>query len=263
MKQFGLYEPVPEVRSLRTLRPRQAAAIAAIREAVKQGHKRIILQLPTGGGKTVIAAHLVHGSASKGRRPLFTCPAIALVNQTLKSFEFEGIQDIGVIQAQHERTDLMAQVQIASRDTLVRRKLPQIDFALIDEVHDERDSMNAILDSEEWKNKIVVGLSATPWRKGMGIRWTKLIVAATVRELIDEGFLCNFVVYAPEDRFEPSTEGVGTVGGEFREDQAARAVDKPEIVGNVVDNWMRRRRDGVDGAMRSVDRCGQCAIRAS
>ena len=160
--------------SLRPLRERQARAIEAIREAVREGHKRIILNAPCGFGKTLTAAHLISSSVDKGKRPLFTCPAIALVNQTLKAFEAEGIRDIGVIQAQHERTDWQAQVQIASVQTLIRRALPEVDFVMIDEAHNQWDALNARLDSDEWKDKIVIGLTATPWAKGMGLRWTKL-----------------------------------------------------------------------------------------
>ena len=118
---------------LRPLRPRQAQAIADIRQAIKDGHKRIILQAPCGFGKTLTAAWLIGGALSKGTRPLFTAPAISLIDQTVKAFEFEGIRDIGVMQAQHERTDREAQVQVASVQTLIKRELPEVDFLMLDE----------------------------------------------------------------------------------------------------------------------------------
>ena len=107
---------------LRPLRPRQAKAIADIRQAIREGHKRIIVQAPCGFGKTLTAAHIIAGALEKGKRSLFTCPAINLVNQTVAAFENEGIYDIGVIQAHHERTDWQASVQVASVQTLVRRQ---------------------------------------------------------------------------------------------------------------------------------------------
>lgn len=58
--------------TLRALRPRQQALIDAIRDAVRQGHKRIICQAPTGFGKTLTAAWLIGGALEKGKRPLFT-----------------------------------------------------------------------------------------------------------------------------------------------------------------------------------------------
>ena len=242
-----LFDTIEPERSLRPLRGRQIPVIPAIYEAVKAGHRRIMIQAPTGFGKTVLAAHLMHRSASKGKRPIFIAPAIALVEQTLASFEAQGIRDIGIIQAQHHRTDWRAQVQIASRDTLVRRTLPEVDFAIVDEAHDGRDAMNAILNGEEWKDKIVIGLSATPWSRGLGLHWSKLIVAATIAEMIEDGAptgLSDFVVYAPEDKYEPSDKGIKTVAGEFQEAGVLKAVSEPAIIGDVVDNWLRRRQAG-------------------
>ena len=85
-----LFDTIEPERSLRPLRGRQIPVIPAIYEAVKAGHRRIMIQAPTGFGKTVLAAHLMHRSASKGKRPIFIAPAIALVEQTLASFEAQG-----------------------------------------------------------------------------------------------------------------------------------------------------------------------------
>ena len=229
------------------MRGRQIPLIPAITEAVREGHKRIIVQLPTGAGKTVVAAHLMQRSADKGRRPIFIAPAIALVEQTLASFEFQGIRDIGIIQAQHHRTDWTAQIQIASRDTLVRRALPEVDFVIVDEVHDQRDALNDILASEAWCNKIAIGLSATPWSRGLGLHWTKLIVGATIRDMIEDGpptGLSPFRVYVPPNEYKPDMTGVRTVAGDFQESGAARVMSDVRLVGDAVDNWLKRRQSG-------------------
>lgn len=224
---------------LRTLRPRQAAAIEAIRVAVREGHRRIVLQAPTGFGKTLTAAHIIQASADKGKRPMFTCPAITLVNQTLAAFESEGIKDIGVIQAQHERTDWNAQIQIASVQTLIRRAMPEVDLVLIDEVHNRWKKFNERLESDDWKDKLVIGLSATPWAKGMGLHWTKLIIAGTIQELIDEGHLCRFAIRCPKPEFEPDLSGVKIKQGEYEEAGTARVMSDRKLVANVVDTWLQ------------------------
>src|ERR1700751_2288372 len=117
---------------LRPLRPGQQQAIEDIERAIGEGHRRIIVQAPTGFGKTIIAAHIIADAVDSGLRPMFTCPAINLVNQTLEAFERDGIADIGIIQANHYRTDWQARIQIASVQTLVRRKLPEVDLVIID-----------------------------------------------------------------------------------------------------------------------------------
>ncbi|HEY3620735.1 MAG TPA: DEAD/DEAH box helicase family protein [Candidatus Sulfotelmatobacter sp.] len=237
MKQNSLFGVEPEGK-LRPLRPRQAACIPMIRDAVKAGHKRIVVQAPTGFGKTLLSAHILSGAVAKGNRAMFTCPAINLVNQTLKAFEAEGIHRIGVIQAKHERTDWLQPVQIASVQTLIRRAVPEVDFVIIDECHNQWDKLNEILDSEEWKDKIVIGLSATPWAKGMGLRWTKLIVAARTQQLIDEGHLVPFRIYAPQQ--EADLSKVKITAGDYNEHQLSEAMDKPVLVADIVKTWQER-----------------------
>lgn len=236
MNQLSLYHS--NSLSLRPLRPKQSAAIEAVKQAIREGHKRIILQAPTGFGKTLTAAHIIAGALEKRSRPLFTCPAITLVDQTLRAFEAEGIRDIGVIQAQHERTDWSQPVQIASVQTLVRRPLPQVHFILIDEVHESFEGLNERLDSEEWKNKVAIGLTATPWTKGLGLRWTKLIVAASIQELIDDGHLSPFQIYVPDHDLDRAK--IKVVHGEFQETSASQAMSDAVIIGDVVRTWKER-----------------------
>jgi hypothetical protein len=42
-----------------------------------------------------------------------------------------------------------------------------------------------------------IGLSATPWTKGLGRHYNELIIAATTQQLIREGYLAPFRVFAP------------------------------------------------------------------
>jgi superfamily II DNA or RNA helicase len=237
--QNTLFErEVDSLSKLRPLWPSQSNALTKVREAIRKGHKRIILQAPTGWGKTLWAAHIIAAALRKESRPLFTCPAISLVDQTLLAFEKEGIRDIGVMQAQHSRTNRDATVQIASVQTLIRRAAPDVDFALIDEAHESFDGLETMLDSEEWKNKVVIGLSATPWAKGMGLRWTKLVVAATINDLIADGHATPAVIYGPE---HDVNRGAVTVSrGEFEEASSAAAMSDDAIVGDVLKEWKEK-----------------------
>lgn len=237
--QDSLFEREKDSLSkLRPLRPRQLEAIRSIREAIREGHKRIVLQAPTGFGKTLVSAHIIATALQKGSRPLFTCPAISLVDQTLTAFEREGIHDIGVMQAQHSRTNRDAAVQIASVQTLIRREFPDVDFMLLDEVHEVFDGLNEKLDAEENKNKIVIGLSATPWARGMGLRWTKLVIAGTINDMIAEGHATPAVVYGPEKDLDRGSVKVSK--GEFEEASAAAAMSESSIIGDVLKEWQEK-----------------------
>jgi DNA repair protein RadD len=115
------------------LRPYQAGAIIRVRKAYSDGSRRILVQAPTGAGKTEIACSIIRGVCETGRPVLFTVPAIELVDQTLTKFCAQGITDVGVIQANHMMTDRDRPVQIASVQTLMRRELPPADLVFIDE----------------------------------------------------------------------------------------------------------------------------------
>ena len=54
--------------ALRPLREHQSRAFAGLRQSLLSGHKRPLLQMPTGSGKTLTAAHIVAGALGKGNR---------------------------------------------------------------------------------------------------------------------------------------------------------------------------------------------------
>ena len=80
-------------------------------------------------------------------------------------------------------------------------------------------------------------LSATPWSRGLGKHYDDLVIAATTRELIDAGYLANFVAYAPSD---PDLSAVSNRAGEFHPDELADAMDTPQITGDIVETWLKR-----------------------
>jgi superfamily II DNA or RNA helicase len=118
----------------------------------------------------------------------------------------------------------------------VKRDLPDIDFMILDEIHMRFHALNEMLDGP-WKDKIAIGLSATPWGKGMGLRWTKLIIPATIPQLIEEGFLSPTDLYIPE---EVAVRGnIEQEKGEFTEASASKEMRQGRIVGNVVETWKK------------------------
>src|SRR5271170_915589 len=114
-----------EAQTIRPLRPHQTIAIDAVRNSVIAGIRRYkaglfatvartMLQLPTGAGKTRIAAEIIKSALDKGKRVAFIVPAISLVDQTVAAFEAEGLLDIGVLQASHPRKNPHARIQVCS-----------------------------------------------------------------------------------------------------------------------------------------------------
>jgi superfamily II DNA or RNA helicase len=229
MFDFGHAEP-------RSLRPHQAKAIDMLRSSLGKGNKRVVLQAPTGFGKSLTAAKIIESALAKGREVLFTVPRLSLVDQAVKEFEREGIRHIGVIQANHPRTDGTAPVQVASVQTLARRGVPpSAGLVIVDECH---ETFRVIYDMMgERPETPFVGLSATPWAKGMGKHWQDLCVAATIGDLIESGFLSQFVAYAPD---VPDLSGVKTVAGEYTEAGLDEVMTDKKLVGHVVETWLER-----------------------
>jgi DNA repair protein RadD len=220
-----------------TLRSDQHRALELLRCSLRSGKKRPLMQAPTGFGKTVVAAAIVEGVTKHSKSVIFTVPSISLIDQTIDRFASEGIHDVGVIQAQHVLTNSFAPVQIASIDTLCRRPLPKADFVLVDEAHRLHKFYGEWMTMDEWRNVPFIGLSATPWTKGLGRLYDDLIIPTTTSRLIDEGHLSKFRVFAPS---HPDLTGVRTIAGDFHEGDLGEAMVKGSLVADIVTTWLAR-----------------------
>jgi superfamily II DNA or RNA helicase len=176
-------------------------------------------------------------------KPLFSgtatnaAPALSLVDQTVQSFWDDGIRDIGVIQGTNAMTDWSRPVQIASVQTLRRRPIPEADVIIIDECHRWFDFYGQWMSDPRWQGRPFIGLSATPWTRGLGQYFDDLIIAATTKDLVSEGYLSPFRVFAPS---HPDLTGVRTVAGDYYEQDLSRVMNNAPLVADVVDTWQRR-----------------------
>jgi DNA repair protein RadD len=141
------------------------------------------------------------------------------------------------MQGYHPMTDHEQPVQICSAQTLDRRKRPDVDLVIVDEAHEMHKSvLRWMADCPDIL--LFIGLSATPWSRGLGKYYDNLIVAATPRELIDAGFLSDFVAFAPS---EPDLSAVSTgADGDFKEGELADVMDVPTITGDITLEWETR-----------------------
>lgn len=242
---FSLQQQRPTIE----LRPHQVRAIDMLRQSLAH-HRRVVLQLPTGAGKTVIAADIVRQARSKGNRVVFCVPAISLIDQTVERFVQNGIDlyEIGVIQGNHPMTRAHAPVQVASVQTLVYRDLPETDLVIVDECHRKAKAVDAWMDASVDGKLRFIGLTATPWAKGMGAanRYEDLIRPTNMHELMDAGFLARPKVFVPTGGTLDLDARVKTVAGDWHEGELSEAMQDPTLVADIVTTWVIHRQKHVE-----------------
>jgi len=229
-----------------SLRPYQEDAIEALRSGLRDGLRKQILCAGTGAGKTVIASKLLKQADEKGKYALFLVDRVSLVSQTSATLDEYGIPH-GILQGIHERYQPFENVQVCSIQTLARRTLPRKpDLICYDECHAQYKSTLAyIADNPQ---AVVVGLTATPFTKGMGQHWQGVVNVIPTRALIDSGYLVEPTIYvarSPED----SELGLNSYG-EFSDSSASTA--GIQIIGDVVQEWIDKTTANFGGPVKTI-----------
>jgi len=225
------------------LRGYQTDLISSLRASIAQGNRRPVVQAPTGSGKTLVMASLVSSAVEKRKQVLVLAPRRELIYQTSDKVLQMGVEH-GVIMA-GERPSLIHSVQVACIPTLHRRciqnshmALPHADLVLVDEAHlSIAPSTKELLSN--YDNSVIVGFTATPARgdgRGLGEVYDDLVIGPTVKSLTDEGWLVPARYFAGK---KPDVSKVKIQAGDYQQKGLGDAVDKPEIVGDVVTNWIR------------------------
>ena len=221
------------------LRPRQEAMIQQCREALKRV-RRVLLQAPTGFGKTALATFMASETEAKGHGVWFICHRAELVDGTSKTFKKYGITHSFI--AAGRQINLKTLVQICSIDTLKNRLATLVapKIALIDEGHHCAAAGWAIV--IDWlvaQGCYVILLSATPKRldgKPIRLHCDEMVLGPQVATLIEEGSLAQYMAFIPD---VPDMKGVRKMMGDFKKADAAEKMDKPKLTGNIIKHWKK------------------------
>ena len=227
---------------MRAPRDYQIKAVQDVRTALRS-NDAVLLQLPTGGGKTVISAMMMGGAVKKGGRPWFCCHRDFLVDQTSNTLSEEGIDHAFI--AAGRRFNPWAAAQVCSIDTLRNRlaRVPKECYPTVLFVDEGHHSCSASWSKIiKWAIEVgakIIGLSATPERldrKGLDELYGEMVLGPSIRWLIENKFLSDYIAYAPTI---PDVSGLSSRGGDYKTEDLEDVMDTDTITGNVVGHYKR------------------------
>ena len=224
----------------------QSESLDALAQGIREKHVRQILSAPTGSGKTYCGMILAEAAMKKGSRTAFICDRTALIEQTSEAFDAHGIEH-GIIQANHWRWRPGLPVQICSAQTLARRGVPDgLKLIIVDEAHTCYKSTTDFLLANP--DIITVGLTATPFSKGLGNIYTRVVNVTTTDKLVSEGFLSPLKVFAavPIDMKGAKLKFDGEWDDKEIEKRAM------VVVGDVVKEWIAKTTEHFGGPVKTI-----------
>jgi len=247
------------------LRPYQLKLKADIYKAWSDGYKNILTVMPTGGGKTRLFCDIAVEQSQLGLPTAIEVHRKELVQQICLTLAELNIPHniiaprktiLGIVSAErkvHGRQfyDYKASITVVSVDTLNARITKHmawaksIKFWIVDEAAH-------LLKVNKWGKSIDyfpnakgLGVTATPQRldkRGLGSHadgvFDKMVIGPSTKWLIEEGFLSNYKVAIPESDYRDHLKGASE-GHDFTRKAMAEASSKSQIVGDVVENYIK------------------------
>lgn len=240
------------------LRPYQRQSIDAVNDYMRAHDDNPALVLPTGAGKSVVMATMIHEylTAWPGTRIAVVAHVKELVWQNADKLAKVWPQaPLGIYSASLRQRNTTAPVIFASIQSVHKRAADfgSFDLVFVDEAHriplsGEGMYRRFIDDARAACDHLrVIGFTATPYRLGPGsVVGPEYILNSIahevgVRELIEQGYLCRLTSKAGEARADLAD--VQTSKGEYVADQLERAVNAGDLVERACEEIIERCRD--------------------
>jgi superfamily II DNA or RNA helicase len=234
------------------LRAHQTTILDKLRNGFSAGYRAQVLYGPCAFGKTEVAISMMHAAAQKGRRSAMVLDRRVLCTQTSARLWKYGI-DHGVMMAGSDRWRPDQRIQICTAQTLEKREgFPGVDLLIIDEAHCIRkETAEFIKNNPSVK---VIGLSGSPFTKGMGAVYSSVESAVTIDELVAQGWLIAPRVFIAT---EIDMTGARKVAGEW---SAAETTKRGiQITGDIVAEWVAKTNEIFGGPRKTIVFCSGVA----
>ncbi len=216
----------------------QTTIIEQARRHFQSGKRRVLVQAPTGSGKTTLSARMLGGAAARGHRSFFLVHRRELLRQASRTFTAAGISH-GVIAAGGDIENGHC-VQIASIGTLAKRcqTMAPPHFLVWDECHHlPAPGWSSLQDA--FPDAFQIGLTATPERldgKGLGGHFDVMVPGPAVRYLQRQGYLARCRHHAPSDI---DLTGVRKQRGDYVAGDLAAAVERSSLFDRAVASYQQ------------------------
>jgi superfamily II DNA or RNA helicase len=215
------------------LREHQMQVIEQLREGFRKGYRTQLLYAPTGFGKTEVAIFLMKATKEKYKKAAMVLDRLVLVDQTSMRLSKYHLPH-GVYQSGHWKYDVSERLQVCSAQTLERRSdFPKVDLLIVDECHIARKQTTEFIKANP--DVMVVGLTATPFTKGLGDVYHHVVCGATNEWLVQNKWLTPLRVYIAK---EIDMAGAKKVAGEWAQDVVTERGMK--ITGDIVEEWIKK-----------------------
>jgi DNA repair protein RadD len=213
------------------LRKYQSDAVLSLYKYFERYNGNPLIEIPTGGGKSLIIADFISGvmKADRSQRFLMLTHRKELIQQNYNELLRQAPElDIGIYSAGLGRRQLNMPITMAGIQSVYKKanQLGHQDLVLVDECHLIPDKglgmyRSLLTDLKAINPKIkVIGFTATPFRlgqgllhKGNGAIFTDIAYKISVKHLIEEGYLCRPITKDTESH--PDLTGIKKVAGEY------------------------------------------------
>ena len=240
------------------LRPYQSNIIDRVQDVWSSGKKNVMVQLATGGGKTIIFCEILKKFSGNSvliahRTEILAQISLVLAknriqhdiigNEALKSqCRSLHLKEIGsVFYSKNTK-----KVVIASVDTLKKHEVcMSVSLVIVDEAHHALKNNKWGKAISLFPNAKVLMVTATPVRcDGKGLSITsdgfaeELICGKPMLELIQEGYLSDYKIYAPKNNLDLSKIKLAS-DGDFSKKDMSQKLKESTLTGDVVHHYKK------------------------
>ncbi len=190
------------------------------------GREKILVQAPTGYGKTVVLSKLLADNQDK--KALVCFNKIGLIDQTIDKLDslnaFLCPTEVGTYNGSLGKRQIDARIVVGTVQSLVKATSDRpFDFIIFDECHrsnmeNKKGTFYKI--AERFPHTNLIGFTATPFTSsgpiyGKDRFWPKPIYSATTKEMIEMGRLVPLKFAPLNPNLSINTQGIKVSAGEF------------------------------------------------